>query len=239
MRWPPIPAFSRSTWESVVERASRDRTCSRRLQPGRRGVAHDARQPMRRVSAPRAPLLAVRRTVFPDTTTCRCPVDVWLTLEAGNVSGHCRTQRHRKDDHAPGALSTGLNKITKGSVHGAGGHRSPRPPTAHVVGVALVQEGKRIFRRRTVQENLLLGGYALGLRRRRLARTCERAYDRFPVLAGGQAMGTFRFRQRWPTADARHHAGFAERTKGAPARTSLRRASPPRLSRTCSKQFRD
>ena len=108
--------------------------------------------------------------------------DVSLTVEAGttpallgrNGAGKTTTLR----------AIAGLNKITKGSVRymgqevaGLPAHQRPRR------GIALVQEGKRIFRRRTVQENLLLGGYTLGLRRKQLVRTCERAYDRFPVLA--------------------------------------------------------
>jgi branched-chain amino acid transport system ATP-binding protein len=54
-------------------------------------------------------------------------------------------------------------------------------------GLAFVQEGKRIFRRRTVEENLLLGGYTI---KRPLLRVgpvmreaLEKAYTRFPVLA--------------------------------------------------------
>jgi branched-chain amino acid transport system ATP-binding protein len=54
-------------------------------------------------------------------------------------------------------------------------------------GLAFVQEGKRIFRRRSVEENLLLGGYTL---KRPFFGTgpvmraaLERAYTRFPLLA--------------------------------------------------------
>ena len=35
-------------------------------------------------------------------------------------------------------------------------------------GIALVQEGKRVFRRRTIEENLLLGGYPTTHNRKRL-----------------------------------------------------------------------
>jgi branched-chain amino acid transport system ATP-binding protein len=47
-------------------------------------------------------------------------------------------------------------------------------------GVALVQENKRIFHKRTVHENLILGGYRLKRSERRTA--LETAYDRFPIL---------------------------------------------------------
>jgi branched-chain amino acid transport system ATP-binding protein len=54
-------------------------------------------------------------------------------------------------------------------------------------GIGFVQEGKRIFRQRSVEENLLLGGYSL--KRPLLGRgpamrdALEKAYARFPILA--------------------------------------------------------
>ncbi|MBO0732564.1 MAG: ABC transporter ATP-binding protein, partial [Acidimicrobiaceae bacterium] len=61
-------------------------------------------------------------------------------------------------------------------------------PDARVrAGLGFVQEGKRIFRQRTVEENLLLGGYTL--RRPLLGvgptmrAALDRAYERFPILA--------------------------------------------------------
>jgi branched-chain amino acid transport system ATP-binding protein len=54
-------------------------------------------------------------------------------------------------------------------------------------GVAFVQEGKRIFRQRTVEENLLLGGYTLKRplfgRGQAMRDALDRAYSRFPILA--------------------------------------------------------
>lgn len=59
-------------------------------------------------------------------------------------------------------------------------------------GLAYVQEGKRIFHRRTVEENLLLGGYTVKrpfLRKgQRLQASVERAYERFPMLAERKKM---------------------------------------------------
>lgn len=49
------------------------------------------------------------------------------------------------------------------------------------MGMALVQQGKRIFHRRTVEENLLLGGYTMPRRSR--AAAVERALEQFPMLA--------------------------------------------------------
>jgi len=51
-------------------------------------------------------------------------------------------------------------------------------------GIAFVQEGKRIFRARTVEENLVLGAFATRLKRRQLGDRLEEAYDRFPILRG-------------------------------------------------------
>lgn len=52
-------------------------------------------------------------------------------------------------------------------------------------GLAYVQENKQIFRQRTVEENLLIGGFLLEGRRLRNPRrraALEAAYDRFPQL---------------------------------------------------------
>lgn len=57
------------------------------------------------------------------------------------------------------------------------------PPYKRVgEGLAFVQEGKRIFRQRTVAENLQLGAYSLRLRPRELEPLVSEAYDRFPIL---------------------------------------------------------
>jgi branched-chain amino acid transport system ATP-binding protein len=79
---------------------------------------------------------------------------------------------------------SGLNRAMAGEilfngepVGGLPAHRRVR------LGIAFVQEGKRIFRRRTVEENLLLGGYALGAGRRGLQAEAARVYETFPALA--------------------------------------------------------
>jgi branched-chain amino acid transport system ATP-binding protein len=50
-------------------------------------------------------------------------------------------------------------------------------------GIALVQEGKQIFRHLTVEENLYLGAYARRIRRRHMHRHLDEQYERFPMLA--------------------------------------------------------
>ena len=49
-------------------------------------------------------------------------------------------------------------------------------------GIALVQEGKRIFRQRTVRENLMLGTYRQRLSRSERHAICEGIMERFPIL---------------------------------------------------------
>jgi branched-chain amino acid transport system ATP-binding protein len=78
----------------------------------------------------------------------------------------------------------GLNRLWHGSVRfdGVDLDRTSTPQRIKM-GIGLVQEGKRIFRQRTVEENLLIGGYSLGLSRRRLPQELSRVYDLFPALA--------------------------------------------------------
>ncbi|WP_405148227.1 ABC transporter ATP-binding protein [Sphaerisporangium sp. NBC_01403] len=64
-------------------------------------------------------------------------------------------------------------------ISGARAHRRIR------AGLALVQENKRVFHARSVEENLLLGGYLLpgrGLRSPARREALEQAYQRFPLL---------------------------------------------------------
>ncbi len=49
-------------------------------------------------------------------------------------------------------------------------------------GLGLVQEGKRVFRARTVEENLKLGGYTVRRKRGAIDEGIVRAYERFPIL---------------------------------------------------------
>ena len=77
----------------------------------------------------------------------------------------------------------GLNPLHAGEIEYDG-----RPLTglaAHkrvASGISYVQEGKRVFRTQTVEENLLLGGYALGMSRSALSREVTGIYELFPVL---------------------------------------------------------
>jgi branched-chain amino acid transport system ATP-binding protein len=77
----------------------------------------------------------------------------------------------------------GLNRVAAGKLIFAGEDVSRTPAHRRVrMGIGLVQEGKKIFHRRTVEENLLLGGYTLGIGRKRLPAELARIYELFPIL---------------------------------------------------------
>jgi branched-chain amino acid transport system ATP-binding protein len=78
----------------------------------------------------------------------------------------------------------GLGRVAAGDVT-FGGRSLLRQPAYRRCrsGLGLVQENKRVFRKRTVEENLRLGAHGLGLRRPEVAERVEQAYARFPVLA--------------------------------------------------------
>ena len=50
-------------------------------------------------------------------------------------------------------------------------------------GIALVQEGKRIFRQRTIMENVALGTFTQKLSRRERKQLCESVVQQFPILS--------------------------------------------------------
>lgn len=79
---------------------------------------------------------------------------------------------------------SGLNKVMSGRVRldgedvsGVAAHKRVRR------GMAYVQEGKRVFHRQTIEQNLMLGGYTRGVRRTALHGEVERIYELFPILA--------------------------------------------------------
>jgi branched-chain amino acid transport system ATP-binding protein len=86
------------------------------------------------------------------------------------------------------AIAGFLPSMESGTVVAGGQDITKLPPFDRTrVGLAYVAEGKRIFRRRTVEENLLLGGYTLkrpvfGIGSAMKA-ALDQAYTRFPILA--------------------------------------------------------
>jgi branched-chain amino acid transport system ATP-binding protein len=77
----------------------------------------------------------------------------------------------------------GLNRVVAGSVRLLGRDVTSLPAPARVrMGLGFVMEGKRLFHRRTVEDNLLLGGYSKLRSRRALRHQADTMYDRFPML---------------------------------------------------------
>jgi len=106
--------------------------------------------------------------------------DLSLTVEAGHVTA--LLGRNGAGKTTALRAVAGLNPVSEGSVRLKGKDIAALPVHRRIRhGVALVQDNKRIFRRRTVEENLVLGGYAM--RRRDLRAALDRAYTQFPVLA--------------------------------------------------------
>jgi branched-chain amino acid transport system ATP-binding protein len=78
---------------------------------------------------------------------------------------------------------SGLNKVQAGTVRFGGEDITRVPPHQRVrKGMAYVQEGKRVFHRLTIEQNLILGGYSRKLGRAKLRREAERIYELFPIL---------------------------------------------------------
>lgn len=76
----------------------------------------------------------------------------------------------------------GALRARTGSIHLEGREISSLSAPARTrLGISLVQENKRIFRQRTVDQNLMLGAYCLPRRERRPS--VRAAYERFPILA--------------------------------------------------------
>jgi branched-chain amino acid transport system ATP-binding protein len=107
--------------------------------------------------------------------------DVSLTVGAGRITA--LLGRNGAGKSTTLRAISGLNRATSGSVLLDGDDITHLPPYARAArGLAFVQEGKRVFRSRTVEENLVLGGYARRARRTELAGGIAAAYERFPAL---------------------------------------------------------
>lgn len=105
--------------------------------------------------------------------------DVSLTARAGTVTAIFGRNGAGKTT----LLSTiaGLLPVRSGTIEFEGRDVTASPAYVRAkAGIGLVQENKRIFRRRTVEENLVLGGHSIP--RKRMSAALERAYAQFPAL---------------------------------------------------------
>jgi branched-chain amino acid transport system ATP-binding protein len=109
--------------------------------------------------------------------------DVSLEVSAGRILALLGANGAGKSTTLLAIL--GLSRVMGGSIEMAGQNLNGLAPYDRAkLGIGLVQEGKRVFRQRTVEQNLMLGGWTISRpRRQRLKKAVARAYDRFPVLA--------------------------------------------------------
>ncbi|MDF3306532.1 ABC transporter ATP-binding protein [Rhodococcus sp. T2V] len=110
-------------------------------------------------------------------------LDVWpgkvTALLGRNGAGKTSTLR---------AIS-GLNRVSAGTIDFDGRDIAKVAPHRRVrQGMAYVQEGKRVFHRQTVEQNLILGGYVRRMRRSAVREEVERIYDLFPVLGAKRGL---------------------------------------------------
>lgn len=121
---------------------------------------------------------------YADLTVVR---DVSLAARAGEVLAVLGSNGAGKTTLLRGV--SGVLPTCVGEVRVMGARVDTKPPYRRVSqGLAFVQEGKRVFRGRTVRENLVLGAYGLrGAARREIPQRLDEAYARFPVL--GQMQG--------------------------------------------------
>jgi branched-chain amino acid transport system ATP-binding protein len=107
--------------------------------------------------------------------------DVSLKVRAGQVTA--LLGRNGAGKTTTLRAVAGLNRALSGTIAFQGESLTGDSVNKRVRrGIGLVQEGKRVFHRRTVEENLLLGGYSRGESRRKLAAAASEIYDLFPVL---------------------------------------------------------
>jgi branched-chain amino acid transport system ATP-binding protein len=83
----------------------------------------------------------------------------------------------------------GVLKARSGSIMLDGTDVTSRSVVRRItLGLSCVAEGRQIFRRRTVTENLALGTYPLRLSRRDRQQRIERTFGRFPLLADNRTV---------------------------------------------------
>jgi ABC-type branched-subunit amino acid transport system ATPase component len=126
------------------------------------------------------PLLAVSRVSsgYGDLQVLR---DVSMTVEHGKIE----VALGRNGVGKTTLLNTiaGQVRLWDGSVKLGGEEVGRRPAYRRAEGgMALVQEGKRIFRGRTVLENLMLGTFTLPASRRERRQLCDEVLEHFPML---------------------------------------------------------
>lgn len=106
--------------------------------------------------------------------------DISLTVETGQIISIIGANGAGKSTTLRAV--SGLMSPSKGCIEFMGRDITPLRPFQTVAeGIAMVPEGRRIFPRLTVKENLLIGAYTPRARKRAEA-ACQKIYNLFPIL---------------------------------------------------------
>ena len=106
--------------------------------------------------------------------------DLSLTCETGQITA--LLGRNGAGKTTTLSAIAGLLPAMAGTVHMFGNPQTGPPGRRVRDGLALVQEGKRVFRGRSVEDNLRLGGFIHRRRRGHLDEGVAAAFSRFPIL---------------------------------------------------------
>ena len=147
--------------------------------------------------------------------------DVSVQVSAGELVAVIGPQRAGKSTTL--LAIAGMLKARSGTVFLDGNDVTSWPVVRRItLGMSCVPEGRQVFRRRTVTENLELGTYPLRLSRSERKLGLESTFERFPLLAQNRNVHG-RPAQRGPAAGSRHRAGADAATAGsAPGRAFSR-----------------
>ncbi|MBN6191969.1 MULTISPECIES: ABC transporter ATP-binding protein [Microbacterium] len=123
------------------------------------------------------------QTGYGDLTVVR---DVSLTVRSGEIT--VLLGRNGAGKTTTLRAITGLNRVTGGSVSYLGAPLADAPHKRVARGISYVQEGKKVFRELTIEQNLILGGFSRRLGKRGLASSVDEIYQLFPILGSKRAL---------------------------------------------------
>jgi len=123
------------------------------------------------------------KTGYGDLTVVR---DVSLTVRSGEIT--VLLGRNGAGKTTTLRAITGLNKVSGGSVAFLGEALTDAPHKRVAKGISYVQEGKKVFRELTIEQNLLLGGFSRKMSKRALADSVSEIYQLFPILGSKRAL---------------------------------------------------
>ncbi len=123
------------------------------------------------------------QTGYGDLTVVR---DVSLTVRAGEIT--VLLGRNGAGKTTTLRAITGLNRVSGGTVAYLGEPLTDAPHKRVARGISYVQEGKKVFRELTIEQNLILGGFSRAMGKRALIAAAEEIYQLFPILGSKRAL---------------------------------------------------